>query len=234
MITRYQIKSETGEQFSFDVQNHKDLEPRELNSRSDLPDWVKLENYQCTICPFTSEKITFCPAAFELQDVIQQCSNCISHERVELSRLDKEGTVTTETDMQRALFAVIGEKVISSACSMLNSRQWSLDYYSILTTPENLFYRSISSYLMRQYFTSPGRRDPDLKGHLDYLDEVIHIFNNLLQRIRGVSSQDASNNALGSIVMSGQLLRHQRDDWLEALKGKMGFLGGENKLKKTL
>jgi hypothetical protein len=223
MITRYQITSETGDQFSFDVQNHKDLDPRELNSHSDLPDWVKLEYHQCPICPFKSENVTFCPAAFELQDVIHQCSDCISYERVELSRIAEEGTVTTETDMQKALFAVIGEKAISSACSLLNSRQWSLGYYSILSTPENLFYRSISSYLMRQFFTSPGIYDPDLKGHLDNLDEVIHIFGNLLQRIRGVSSQDASNNALASIIMSGELLRHQRDDWLDALKGKMGL-----------
>ncbi len=223
MITRYQIKSKTGDQFSFDVQNDRDLNPQELNSRSDLPDWVKLEYHQCPGCPFNSENITFCPAAFEMQDVIHQCSSCISTERVELSRLAEEGTVTTETDMQKALFAVIGEKVISSGCSRLNSRQWSLDYYSILTTPENLFYRSISSYLMRQYFASPGKCDPDLKGHLDYLDEVIDIFGNLLQRIRGKSSQDASNNALGSIVMSAQLLRHQRDEWLDELKGKMGL-----------
>jgi len=223
LITRYQIKSETGEQLSFNVQNHKDLDPQELNSYSDLPDWVKLEFHQCTICPYKSENITFCPAAFELQDVIQQCSDCISHERVELSRLAKEGTVTTETDMQRALFAVIGEKAISSGCIILNSRQWSLGYYSMFTTPENLFYRSISSYLMRQFFASPDNCNPDLKGHLDYLDEVINVFGSLLQRIRGESSQDANNNALASIVMSGQLLRHQRDDWLDELKGKMGL-----------
>ena len=223
MITRYQIKSETGDQFSFDVQNHKELDPQELNSHIDLSDWVKLEYHQCPTCPFKSKNVTFCPAAFELPDVILQCSSCISYERVELSRIAEGGTVTTETDMQKALFAVIGEKAISSACSILNSRQWSLDYYSILPTPDNLFYRSISSYLMRQYFASPGKSDPDLKGHLDYLDEVINIFGSLLERIRGESSQDANNNALASIVMSGQLLRYQRDDWLDALKGKMGL-----------
>jgi hypothetical protein len=221
MITRYQITLETGDQFSFDVQNHKDLDPQELNSHSDVPDWVKLEYHQCPICPFKSENVTFCPAAFEMQDVIHKCSSCISYERVELSRIAEDGTVTTETDMQRALFAVIGEKAISSACSMLNSRQRSLGYYSILTTPENLFYRSISSYLMRQFFTSPGSCDPDLKGHLDYLDEVISIFGKLFERIRGETSQDANNNALGSMVMSAQILRHQRDDWLGALKSKM-------------
>jgi hypothetical protein len=223
MITRYQVKSETGDQFSFNVQNHMDLDPQELNSRIDLPDWVKLEFHQCTNCPYKSENITFCPAAFEMQDVILQCSNCISYERAELSRIDEEGTVTTETDMQKALFAVIGEKVISSGCSRLNSRQWSLGYYSILTTPVNLFYRSISSYLMRQFFTFSGNCDPDLKGHLDYLDEVISIFGKLFERIRGETRQDANNNALGSMVMSAQILRHQRDDWLGALKGKMGL-----------
>jgi hypothetical protein len=217
------MKSETGDQLSFNVENHKDLDPHELNSRIDLPDWVKLEYHQCPICPFKSETITFCPAAFEMKDVIHQCSSCISYERVELSRLAEGGTVTTETDMQKALFAVIGEKAISSACSRLNSRQWSLGYYSILPTPENLFYRSISTYLMRQFFTSPGNCDPDLKGHLDYLDEVIDIFGKLLERIRGESSQDASNNALVSLILSVQLLRHQRNEWLDALKGEMGL-----------
>ena len=227
MITCYQIKPETGDKLSFEVQNHKDLAPRELNSHSDLPDWVKLEHHQCPVCPFHSENITYCPAAFEMQDVIHQCSNCISYERVELSRLAEEGTVTTEIDMQKALFAVIGEKVISSGCSRLNSRQWSLGYYSILTTPENLFYRSLSSYLMRQFFASPGNFHPDLKGHLDYIDDVITIFGKLFERIRGVSSMDASNNALVSIFMSAKLVRRKRDDWLDDLKGKMGLSSTE-------
>ena len=150
------------------------------------------------------------------------CSSCISYEKVELSRIADEGTVTIKTDMQKALFSIIGEKAISSGCSILNSRQWTLDYYSLLSTPENLFYRSISTYLVRQFLVSPGNCDPDLKGHLNYLDEIITIFGNLLERIRGESSRDANNNALVRMVMSAKLLIIQRDEWLEALKAKMG------------
>ena len=58
---------------------------------------------------------------------------------------------------------------------------------------------------MRQYFATPGKCEPDLKGHLDYLVEVIDIFGKLLERIRGETSQDANNN----------------DEWLDALKDKM-------------
>ena len=221
MSTSYLIKTENGQELTFEIHDKRSTDLSEISQSLNVPDWVKLEHHQCKLCPFKTNDTKFCPAVYELQDIINECRECVSFDRVELSRVSGGGKVTTETDMQKALFAVIAEKAISSACTVLNSRYWSLDYYTILTTPENLFYRSISSYLARQFLLSPDKCAPDLEGHLNYLDEVIDVFGSLLERIRGLSVRDANNNALVRIVMSTQLLINQRDKWLEALKDKM-------------
>jgi hypothetical protein len=223
MNTRYHLKLENGQVLAFEVLNKKGIDPAELNSYNGIPEWVNLECEQCSVCPFATKDTTYCPAAFELQDVISQCQKIVSYERVEFSKETKTGTTTTQADMQTALFSVIGEKAISSACTVLNSRQWSLDYYSIMTTPENMFFRSLSTYLVRQFLIGSRDGEPDfqLKGHIDYVEEIISVFGNLLERFRYISGEDSTNNAIVRLVHSGQLLLLERDEWIEELKSKM-------------
>ena len=225
MNTRYHLKLENEQVLTFEVLDRKGVDPAELNAYSGVPRWVKLEYEQCGRCPFTTNDTTYCPAAFELQGVISQCRKFASYEQVEFSRETEKGTTTTQTDMQKALFSVIGEKAISSACTVLNSRQWSLDYYSMITTPENIFYRSLSTYLVRQFLIGNSGREPDfqLKGHIDYVEEIISVFGSLLERFRNVSGMDSTNNAVVRLVTSGQLLLVKRDEWIESLKSKVGI-----------
>ena len=225
MSTSYNIKLETGQVLAFDVQNRKGIAPEELNAHSGVPFWVKLDYKQCKICPLNSDMIIFCPAAFELQDVIIQCSELVSYEKVEISRESEGGSISTQTDMQNALFSVIAEKVISSACPVMNSRHWTTEYYSMITTPENIFYRSLSSYLVRQFFIDSRGREADfqLKGHIDYVDEVFCVFDKLLQRFRDVSKKDASNNAVVRLVMMAQVLQIHREKWMKDLADKIGI-----------
>ena len=223
MNTHFQLKLENGEVLNFEVLNRKGIDPAELNAYSGIPGWVKLECEQCSICPFTTNDTIYCPAAFELRDVIFQCRKFASYEQVEFSKETEEGTTTTKTDMQKALFSVIGEKAISSACTVLNNRQWSLDYYSMITTPENMFYRSLSTYLVRQFLIGSSGREQDFKltGHIDYVEEIISVFRSLLQRFRNISGMDSTNNAVIRLVTSGQILLVKREKWIESLKNEI-------------
>ena len=220
----YHLKMATGQPLSFEIHNRKDVKPGDMNACTDIPDWVKLKNHQCTICPYKSEDMTYCPAAFDIQDIIAHCCNCISYEKVNLSRVTDESTVIVNTDMQRALFAVITERAISSACTVLNSRQWTVNYYSIPTTMDNLMYRSISSYLVRQHAKAATNHEFDFRliDHLGYLDELISVFRTLFKRVQNVCVKDANNNAIVKIVATAELMKMKRDEWLNDLKNKMG------------
>jgi hypothetical protein len=220
----YQLKMATGQYLRFEIHNRKGVNPAEMNARTDVPEWAKLENYQCTFCSYKIEDITYCPAAFDLQDIIAQCCNYISYEKVEISRITDESTVVMNTDMQKALFAVIAERAISSACTVLNSRQWTVNYYSIPTTVEKLLYRSISSYLVQQLVMASANHESDfqLKDHLGFINEPINIFRTLFKRVRNVCPQDANNNAIVKVVAAGELMKMKRDEWLDELKNEMG------------
>ncbi len=225
MSIHYQLKIETGQTLTFDIHDHRSADLVEMSRSSDIPDWVRLEHHQGSICPYDSKDTKYCPAAFELQDLIAQCSDQISYEKVEFSRISDDGNLITQADMQTALFAVIAEKVFSSACKILNTRHWSMDYYSLIMTPENVFYRSLSSYLVRQFLLSSSGRKADfqLNDYESFVDEAVNIFGSLLERLRRVSSKDANNNAIVRLVMIAQLLRISQDKWIDDLKHKAGI-----------
>ena len=220
----YHLKTATGKPLRFEIHNRKDVKPADMNACTDVPDWVKLENHQCTICSYKIEDMTYCPAAFDLQDIIAHCCNAISYEKVELSRMTDESTVIINTDMQKALFAVITERAISSACTVLNSRQWTVNYYSMPTTMDNLMYRSISSYLVRQLVKASTTHEFDfrLTDHFGFIDELISVFRTLFKRVKNVCSKDANNNAIVKIVATAELMKMKRDEWIKELKREMG------------
>ena len=224
MSISYQIKVETGRSLNFDIYDKRSDDLNEMSTHSEVPDWAKLEYHQCPVCPFDTKETKFCPAAFELQDVIAQCSDLISYERIELIRKSEHGSIIMKTDMQTALFAVIGERTISSACKVMNTRHWTLDYYSIIMTEENLFYRTLSSYLVQQFLLarSGQRADFQLNDYETFVNEIISVFGSLLERFRQVSKQDASNNAVVRLVMIGRLLQKRREKWISELKAKVG------------
>jgi hypothetical protein len=225
MNTRYRLRLETGRELVFDVPDHSGVEPVSLNDAGMVPEWVNLTCQQCSICPLDSSEVFYCPAAFDLQDVIEQCSELISYDRVKVARETDSGTTTTETDLQTALFSVIGERAISSACTVLNSRRWSLDYYSMNTSMENIFYRSLSAYLVKQFLLADSGHASDLtlKDHVAFVEETGIVFNSLLERFRYLVREDASNNAVVRIIFMVQDFSGCRDQWIEDLKTKVGI-----------
>ena len=175
-------------------------------------------------CARLKEKVQYCPAAYSLQEIISKCSDLISHHRVFFTKQTKNGSVSTETDVQKALFTVIAAAAINSACPVLNTRKWVLDY-SLITTPQNMFYLSLSSYLVKQFLLSTNHEDADLelKRHIAYIEEILTVWGELLKRVRDVSNKDGSNNALVRLVVTASLMKSHRKDWIEELKESAGI-----------
>jgi hypothetical protein len=225
MKTHFQLKFSDDQLLNLEVINNSNLDPTALNPPPLAPSWAKLDYYQCAICPLEQAKVQYCPAAYSLQEIISKCSDLISHNRVTFTKQTENGSVSTETDVQKALFTVIAAAAINSACPILNSRRWVLDLYSLITTPQNMFYLSLSSYLVKQFLLSTNHEDADmeLKDHVAYIDEILLVWGKLLERVRDVSNKDGSNNALIRLVATASLMKSLRKDWIEELKESAGI-----------
>lgn len=225
MDTQYLLKFSDGRLLNLEIIDNSKLDPTVLNPPPLAPSWVKLDHNQCAICPLEQAKVQYCPAAYSLQEIISKCSDLISHHRVIFTKQTENGSVSTETDVQKALFTVIAAAAINSACPVLNSRKWVLDHYSLITTPQNMFYLSLSSYLVKQFLLSTNHEDADLelKDHVAYIDEILLVWGELLERVRDVSNKDGSNNALVRLVVTAGLLKSHRKDWIEELKESAGI-----------
>jgi len=225
MNTHFQLQFSDGQLLDLEVIDNSNLDPAVLNPPPLAPLWAKLDHYQCAICPLDPEKIFYCPAAYSLQEIINKCSDLISHHRVIFTKQTENGSVSTETDVQKALFTVIAAAAINSACPVLNTRKWVMDHYSLITTPQNIFYLSLSSYLVKQFLLSTNQEDADLelKGHVAYIDEILIVWGELLERVRQLSNKDGSNNALVRLVMTASLLKSKRKDWIDELKEQAGI-----------
>ena len=95
----------------------------------------------------------------------------------------------------------------------------------MITSAENIFYRSLSSYLVRQFLLAASGRDSDLKlkDHIAFIEETGLVFGSLLERFRNVVKEDASNNAVVRMIFMIQRLCTRRDQWIEELKTKVGI-----------
>ncbi len=225
MKTHFQLKFSDDRLIEVEIEDKSSVDPGSLSPPPLAPLWVKLDNHQCPNCPFESEEVVYCPAAYDLQDIISKCTDLISYEEVTFTKLNRHGAVSTKTDVQKALFTVIAAVAINSACPILNNRRWVLDHYTLITTPENMFYLSLSSYLVKQFLISTTGKEADfeLKGHVAYVEEIFIVWGSLLDRLRNVSEKDGSNNALVRLVVTASLLKNKRKDWIEELKENAGI-----------
>lgn len=84
---------------------------------------------------------------------------------------------------------------------------------------------TLSSYLVKQFLLSTYHEDADLelKGHVAYIEEILQVWGELLERVRNVSNKDGNNNALVRLVMTAGLLKSNRREWIDELKENAGI-----------
>jgi len=186
-----------GQKFSISIklnENSLKYEPDDIRPSS----WTKLDQNKCSNCPLSSTEHKECPLALNLSAVVPQFSGVQSFDNVHVMVETYDRTFSKNTSTQNALSAMLGILMVTSDCPNMESLKPMVRFHLPFATVEETVFRSVSTYLLGQYFKYKKGLKPD--WDLNTLKEnykKIQIVNQgMAKRMRSVADKDANVNAL--------------------------------------
>jgi hypothetical protein len=163
-----------------------------------LPVWTDLLHHQCPNCPLAPAEHACCPVARNLVGVVEAFSHVLSHEESDVEVTTPARTYSARVKNTNAVGSLIGIYMVTSGCPILDRlRPMVLTHLPFATTEESV-YRSLSMYLLAQYFRHRKGLEPDwnLERFASFYEEVNTVNRAFVKRLTVAVESDASLNAL--------------------------------------
>ncbi len=185
----------------------------------DRPDWTNLGYHQCSCCTL-GPTATYCPIAVNISELVTSFKDIVSHASCIVSCITAERTVTKNTLVQDGLSSIMGIIMATSGCPTMDILRPMARFHLPFATVDEAMFRSVSVYLLRQYFTHQlgGASDFFLKNVKSYYQEIEKVNKGILDRIKHASRLDADRNAIVILNALAQILHMEIDDDLRSLR----------------
>ncbi len=183
-------------------------------------DWTKLPNYQCSCCTLTIEDNEYCPIAANLSELVLTFKDTASYESCHVSCKTAERVVSKDTIVQEGLSSIMGIIMATSGCPSMAILQPMARFHLPFATVDESMFRSVSVYLLRQYFNflDSGNSDFHLENVKSYYSNIEIVNGGILQRIKHATKLDADRNAIVILNCLAQILYLELDDNLQSLR----------------
>lgn len=165
---------------------------------SDLPVWTELAHQRCPNCPLDADMHSRCPIAVNLVGVVEAFNDVFSYEESDVEVITQARKFSTRAKNTHAVGSLIGIYMVTSGCPIMDKlRPMVLTHLPFATTEESV-YRSISMYLMAQYFRNRKGLVPDwdLTEFTTFYDDVHTVNQSFVKRLTTFVERDASLNAV--------------------------------------
>ncbi|MCW8906837.1 MAG: hypothetical protein OQL28_06285 [Sedimenticola sp.] len=162
------------------------------------PDWTALEVHQCPHCPLKPQQHPHCPVAIGLVDIIRHFDHLVSYDRVDLTVVTEQRTISQRTTAQHAISSLIGLVMATSGCPHTAFFKPMARFHLPLASEESTIYRAAAMYLLAQFFRKRKgvAADPGLSG-LRKIYENLHLVNmHIAKRLKDATRTDSSVNAV--------------------------------------
>jgi len=162
------------------------------------PAWTRLENQQCRHCPLRSSEVPHCPVARNLAGVIETFRDSMSHERAEVAVRTGAREYRREVALQAGLSSLMGLVMVTSGCPIMDRLRPMAATHLPFATLEETLLRSLSSYLLAQFFRQRRGLVPDwtLARFADAYEDVATLNRCFRDRLATIEMRDANPNAL--------------------------------------
>lgn len=184
------------------------------------PEWTILSENQCSCCRLDSSAVIYCPIAANIGDLISSFRDVISHESCKVSCVTQERTYSKNTIVQDGLSSILGIIMATSGCPTMNILKPLARFHLPFASVDESMYRSVSFYLLRQYFIEKrgGKGDFTLSVMQKYYEQIEEVNKGILARIKNASKLDADKNAIVILNCMVQILSMEVDDNLTSLE----------------
>jgi len=160
--------------------------------------WTRLGHCQCSNCPLSTEETEYCPAAIEMEPVIEEFKNEKGFQKMTIRVQTEQRTYEKYTHLEEGLRSLLGLVMANSACPHLSDLRPMAMHHMPFSNASEFIMRSVSHYLLQQYFNKRDgkEQDWDLQGLVARNEELKLVNHSLWQRIHDVCEGDSSLKAL--------------------------------------
>ncbi len=210
-----------GRSFHFEV--HPDRPSSSPPDRLAGAEWTHLDFHQCPDCPLDATQHRHCPAAVDVQAIATVFSDIISYERTRVEVTTPERTFLKLTDVQTGLRGLLGLVMATSGCPVLSKLKGLAHYHLPFATVEETTFRTVSLYLLRQYFVhrDGGAPDLELRGLLAFYEQLQELNRAFQKRLSAASERDANLNAINSLFSLSAVVAIALEEKLESLRAEL-------------
>jgi len=187
---------------------------------AELPSWTALGFSQCGNCPLSAGDSPRCPTAVDVFRIAERFADKLSYERVHV-RVQRSGrSYEIDCDVQTGLGSLLGLVMASSGCPILSQLQGLARFHLPFAEFEETLFRTVSLYLLRQYFIAQegGVPDFELAGLRRLYEDLQEVNRAFKRRIEGASPRDASINAVTLLFSVSALVSLSLEGGLEQLR----------------
>lgn len=216
-LIAYKLSLDSGEPIVFSV----DTEREEISAEGrPSAHWTRLEHHQCPICPLMRSPGRHCPAAVDIEHIVDAFSHVDSHAQVRVDVQIGGRTHSTQTDMQLALQSLLGLTLATSACPVLSQMKGPGRLHMPFATVEETLFRMVGAYFLGQYLKTRhgGKADFTLGSLSRMYGDVQTVNRHLKRRLDNAVSKDANVNAVVSLMSMAMLVSFSLDQQLSELQ----------------
>jgi hypothetical protein len=203
----YRFGLPDGRRLEFGIELSANTLASRRRPRDQYPAWTALDFMKCPNCPLQASQQPRCPIAENLVDVAQAFKDAQSFAEVDVEVEYQERRYSKRTSMQQALSSLIGVFMVTSGCPVLDKLRPMVDTHLPFMSPEESTYRTITMYLLAQYFRMRRglRADWELKELVSFLEACRLTNSSFVRRLQAVGVGDASLNALAVLNTLGEI-----------------------------
>ncbi len=185
-----------------------------------LPQWTKLDFCQCPNCTLDIGTHPHCPAASHLADVVRRFGDILSYDQVCVDVLTQERRISQDTTAQTGIGSFMGLVMATSGCPHLAFFKPMARFHLPLANDEETVYRSVSMYLLGQYFVGKAGGNPDfeLDGLKNIYNDVKLINSCIVERLRTATQKDSSLNAVIALDSFAEVVLFVIEESLEEIR----------------
>ncbi|MDD8018020.1 MAG: hypothetical protein PHP42_06575 [Bacteroidota bacterium] len=216
---RYKFTFENGQEKQFGITLDDSTLELIPSSKTEPPDWTKLDFHPCDNCPLIG-KVSHCPVAVNLALLVDEFRDVVSYEHAVIVVETLERTYSKDSTVQKGLSSIIGICMVTSNCPIMDElRPMTRFHLPFATTKETLF-RAVSYYLTRQYFVMKDGKEPDwnLNQLIEIYKQVSIVNIGITRRVAQASQKDANVNAIVILHSYGDSVPYFIEDGLNEIK----------------
>jgi hypothetical protein len=216
----YEFIFPDGRNRKYEIKLNKDKLTFAQEETHEKPAWTALDRCQCKGCPLDKKTSPYCPVATNIAGLVEHFNQESSTAEVMIRVTVPERVYLKKTALQFGLFSILGVIMATSGCPHMNFLKPMARFHLPFSSSAETMVRSISMYLLRQYFQKKSGKEIDFElKDLDRRYTIVQQVNEgILSRIRSVvTGGDAQGNAMVILHTISQLLTMEIGEKLNSI-----------------